>query len=92
MSQHILVVEDDEMIQAFVKLHLENEGYRVSIAGTGADMFAVFATGDVSLILLDLGLPDGDGLTLAQQVREQSDVPIIILNCLAAEAMAANAG
>ena len=79
MSQHILVVEDDEMIQAFVKLHLENEGYRVSVAGTGADMFAVLATGDVSLILLDLGLPDGDGLTLAQQVREQSDVPIIIL-------------
>lgn len=79
MSQHILVVEDDEMIQAFVKLHLENEGYRVSIAGTGADMFVGLATGDVSLILLDLGLPDGDGLTLAQQVREQSDIPIIIL-------------
>ncbi len=79
MSQQILVVEDDEMIQAFVKLHLENEGYRVSVAGTGADMFVALAAGDVSLILLDLGLPDGDGLTLAQQVREQSDIPIIIL-------------
>lgn len=42
-------------------------------------MFTVLAAGDVSLILLDLGLPDGDGLTLTQQVREQSDVPIIIL-------------
>ena len=69
MSQHILVVEDDEMIQAFVKLHLENEGYRVSVAGTGADMFAVLATGDVSLIRAACGLPGRNGRTLAQHVR-----------------------
>jgi CheY-like chemotaxis protein len=79
MSQHILIVEDDEMIQAFLKLHLENEGYRVSCAGTGAAMYTVLAADEVSLILLDLGLPDGDGLSLAQKVREQSTVPIIVL-------------
>ena len=35
MSHHVLIVEDDEMIQAFIALHLENEGYMVSTAGTG---------------------------------------------------------
>lgn len=78
MSQHILVVEDDEMIQSFLSLHLEHEGYKVTAASTGKEMLEAFAAGDIDLILLDLNLPDRNGLTLAEKIRETSMVPIII--------------
>jgi len=77
-SQHILVVEDDEMVQAFLALHLEIEGYTVTLAGNGREMTKVLTGGHPDLILLDLNLPDGDGLSLAQKVREFSSIPIII--------------
>ena len=79
MTTHILIVEDDEMIQSFITLHLENEGYRVSKAATGAQGIDIFTREEIDLILLDLNLPDGDGLSIAQQIREKSSVPIIIL-------------
>ncbi len=77
-SKHILVVEDDEMVQAFLALHLEIEGYTVTLAGNGREMIKVLTGGHPDLILLDLNLPDGDGLSLAQKVREFSSIPIII--------------
>lgn len=79
MNNHILIVEDDEMIQKFVALHLQSEGYHVSTAGSGAEAFSTLAEQAINLILLDLNLPDGDGLSIAQRVRETSSVPIIIL-------------
>ena len=78
MSHHILVVEDDEMIQSFLSLHLEHKGYRVSAVSTGKEMLAAFEAEDIDLILLDLNLPDQNGLTLAETIRETSAVPIII--------------
>lgn len=78
MTQHILVVEDEESLQAFLVLHLENEGYRVTAVGTGGGMRKVLASESVDLIVLDLGLPDGDGLTIVQQLRETSSVPVIV--------------
>ncbi len=78
MSHHILVVEDDEMIQSFLSLHLEHEGYRVSAVSTGKEMLAAFEAEDIDLILLDLNLPDQNGLSLAETIRETSAVPIII--------------
>ncbi|MDA1023725.1 MAG: response regulator [Proteobacteria bacterium] len=79
MTNHILIVEDDEMVQKFVALHLENEGFQTSTATTGAGALAILADQAIDLILLDLNLPDGDGLSIAQKVRETSTVPIIIL-------------
>ncbi|NQV64408.1 MAG: response regulator transcription factor [SAR86 cluster bacterium] len=77
-KQTILVVEDDEMVQAFLVLHLENEGFGVCTASTGAEMIQSLSVAMPDLILLDLNLPDGDGLSLATQVRQNSKTPIII--------------
>ncbi|MBT3306009.1 MAG: response regulator transcription factor [Alphaproteobacteria bacterium] len=77
-KQTILVVEDDELVQAFLALHLENEGYDVCTAATGAEMIRSLSMAAPDLILLDLNLPDGDGLSLASQVRQHSNIPIII--------------
>ncbi len=79
MTSHILIVEDDEMVQSFIALHLENEGYGVSKAATGGEGLDILARENIDLILLDLNLPDGDGLSIAQRVREVSSVPIIVL-------------
>jgi len=76
--QHVLVVEDDEMVRAFLALHLEIEGYTVTLAGNGREMIKALSAGHPDLIILDLNLPDSDGLSLAKQVRESSSVPIII--------------
>ncbi|HJP22641.1 MAG TPA: response regulator transcription factor [Alphaproteobacteria bacterium] len=78
MTAHILIVEDDEQIQQFVALHLTNEGYRVSTALTGERMFDILTTDAADLIILDLNLPDADGLNLAQRIRQTSSVPIIV--------------
>ena len=77
-EQTILVVEDDEMVQAFLALHLENEGYAVRTAACGMDMIQSLSDKTPDLILLDFNLPDGDGLNLTRQIRLTSTVPIII--------------
>ncbi len=78
MSAHILIVEDDQQIQQFVALKLQNEGYRVSTALTGENMYDILTTEAVDLIILDLNLPDADGLNLAERIRQTSSVPIIV--------------
>ena len=78
MAQHILIVEDDEMVQSFLAMHLKNDGFEVSSAGSGKEMSRALGQAEIDLIILDLGLPDGDGLTLAQEVRSRSSIPIIV--------------
>ena len=77
-TQRVLVVEDDAMIQTLLSLHLESEGLEVSRAATGGEMVQALAAEDVDLIILDLNLPDSDGLDLASQVRARSKIPIIV--------------
>ena len=77
--QTILVVEDEASIASFVALYLKNAGYAVRTASTGADALAQFAAGDVSLIVLDLMLPDMDGIEICRRIRGRSDVPILML-------------
>lgn len=77
-SQHILIVEDEESISSFVKMYLEREGFRVTVAPTGER--ALTALEDhVDLVTLDLMLPDMDGLEICRKVRATSGVPIIML-------------
>ena len=78
MSYHILAVEDDEMVQSFLKLHLEIEGFEVTCVGTGKGMIDALSIKHIDLVILDLGLPDEDGLSLTARVRERSSVPIVI--------------
>lgn len=79
MTSHLLIVEDDELVQALLAAYLQNDGFKVSLASTGKEMFGVLNGEAVDLILLDLGLPDEDGLTLARQIRARSSVPIVVI-------------
>jgi DNA-binding response OmpR family regulator len=77
--QTVLVVEDETSIASFVSLYLKNAGYAVRTAGTGGEALVHFAKGDVSIIVLDLMLPDMDGIDVCRRIRQRSDVPIIML-------------
>ncbi|MEQ8397593.1 response regulator transcription factor [Thalassobaculum sp.] len=76
---HILVVEDDEIVRTLLAATLEMAGYDVSTAGSGVEMTDMSRNHDYSLILMDLGLPDEDGIVLLRQLRARDDVPVIIL-------------
>lgn len=79
MTQHVLIVEDEEFILALMGAYLSDEGFKVSLATNGQEMLALLDQEKVHLILLDLGLPDEDGLVLTRQIRARSSVPIIVL-------------
>jgi DNA-binding response OmpR family regulator len=78
-QQTILVVEDESSIASFVSLYLKNAGYSVRTAATGTEALSQAATGDASLIILDLMLPDIDGIEVCRRIRKTSDVPILML-------------
>ena len=58
---------------------MQNDGFKVSLAATGKEMLACIDSEAIDLVLLDLGLPDEDGLVLARQVRARSSLPIIVV-------------
>jgi two-component system alkaline phosphatase synthesis response regulator PhoP len=78
-QQTILVVEDESSIASFVSLYLKNAGYSVRTAATGTEGLSQAAAGDTSLIILDLMLPDIDGIEVCRRIRKTSDVPILML-------------
>ena len=77
--QTVLVVEDEESIASFVALYLRNAGYGVETAATGADAMAKLESAKPSLVVLDLMLPDSDGIDVCRRMRKGSDVPILML-------------
>jgi two-component system OmpR family response regulator len=77
--QRVLVVEDEESIASFVAMYLRKGGFTVSVAGTGAEALARAGSERPSLIVLDLALPDLDGIDVCRRIRERSDVPILML-------------
>ena len=81
-----IVIEDEPQIRRFVRGALEAEGWAVHEAGTLRDGLAAAGTRQPDLLVLDLGLPDGDGLTLIRDVRGWSAVPIIVLSARIDEA------
>jgi two-component system KDP operon response regulator KdpE len=76
----VLVVEDEPQMRRFLRASLGAEGYRVREAWTIADGIREVAAEHPDAILLDLGLPDGDGLELLRRVREWSSVPVIVVS------------
>jgi DNA-binding response OmpR family regulator len=78
-GQTVLVVEDETSIASFVALYLKNAGYRIQTAGTGREALERVAAEKPSLIVLDLMLPDVDGLEVCRRIRQTSDVPILML-------------
>jgi len=77
--KHILVVDDEPRIAEIAKDYLERAGYGVTVAGNGVDALAIARTRHPDLIVLDLGLPQMDGLDVTRTLRRQSNVPIIML-------------
>jgi two-component system KDP operon response regulator KdpE len=76
----ILIIEDDPGARHFLKLALTSHGFKVSEAITGKAGLALAAKCQPEMILLDLGLPDVDGVSVTQQLREWTTVPIIVLS------------
>lgn len=79
MSHQVLVVEDEPVTRAKLTGYFEQAGYRVSEAEDGKQMRAILATEDIDLIMLDINLPDEDGLALTRELRSHSDVGIILV-------------
>jgi two-component system, OmpR family, alkaline phosphatase synthesis response regulator PhoP len=74
----VLIVEDESSIASFVSLYLKKAGYDVEVAATGAEALEK-AEHNPSLIVLDLMLPDMDGIDVCRRLRKRSDVPILML-------------
>ncbi len=82
----VLVVDDEVAILRFLKPALEANGYEMITAGTAAEALKRAASESPDMVLLDLGLPDGDGKDVIRQARQWSDVPIIVLSAREREA------
>ena len=78
-TQSVLVVEDEASIASFVSLYLKNAGYEVRTASNGSEALASAQSDQPSLIVLDLMLPDIDGIEICRRLRQKSDVPILML-------------
>jgi two-component system alkaline phosphatase synthesis response regulator PhoP len=78
-SQAILVVEDEASIASFVSLYLKNAGYTVRTAATGGEALTQVMSNAPALVVLDLNLPDIDGIEVCRRIRKTSDVPILML-------------
>ncbi|KMO86679.1 PhoB family transcriptional regulator [Megasphaera cerevisiae DSM 20462] len=76
----ILIVEDEKQIARFIQMELEHEGYECSVESNGAAALDRIGQDHFDLILLDVMLPDLDGLTICQRTRELSNVPIMMLS------------
>jgi DNA-binding response OmpR family regulator len=82
----VLIVEDERKLRDLIRGYLERDGITVLSAGTGAEGLSLASTASPDLIVLDLGLPDISGETVAREVRSSSRVPIIMLTARAEEA------
>ncbi len=78
-EKYILVVEDEPSIAEVVSLYMKRAGYQVQIAVDGKQAMTAFERRTPDLVILDLMLPEVDGLSLTRWLRDRSDVPIIIL-------------
>lgn len=85
LAATVLVIEDERPILNFLRASLGSQGYRVLTAQTAREGLAVAATDPPDLVVLDLGLPDLDGLEVIRSLREWSMAPIIVLSARADE-------
>jgi two-component system KDP operon response regulator KdpE len=76
----ILVIEDDKYISNFIAVSLKKEDYEVYISQSAADGLFMFASYRPDIILLDLGLPDQDGLEIIKELRQFTEIPILVVS------------
>jgi two-component system KDP operon response regulator KdpE len=84
VNGHVLLVEDDRELRATLREALEVEGYRITASASLADAHAVLAhagkSEGIDLVLLDLGLPDGDGESLLTTIRREHNTPVVVIS------------
>jgi DNA-binding response OmpR family regulator len=78
-AQKVLVVDDEDHILELARLYLSREGYQIETITDGAEVLARFGQLKPDLVVLDIMLPNVDGLTICREIRKQSQVPIIML-------------
>ena len=79
----VLVVDDDKEIRDGIEIYLKNEGYQVLKAGDGLEALGVLEESEVHLIILDIMMPNMDGITATFKIREQKNIPILMLSAKA---------
>jgi len=85
MSARVLVIEDDPAIASLTQLQLENRGYQVNIAKDGGEGLRQAYAWQPDLVVLDIMMPDMDGWTVCERLRELSDIPIIFVTAVGKE-------
>src|SRR5215510_5238582 len=78
-GQKVLVVDDEDHILELARLYLSREGYQIETVADGANALARFGQVKPDLVVLDIMLPNVDGLTICREIRKTSQVPIIML-------------
>ncbi len=84
-APRVLVIDDEAQIRRFLDIGLRAEGYQVLLAATAADGLAQAATQSPDLVILDLGLPDREGHEVLAELRQWSQVPVLMLSVRDAE-------
>lgn len=79
-KQTVIIIEDEKNISGFIETTLAAADYKTLTAGTGADGLSLIASQCPDIVLLDLGLPDLDGLEVLEKLRQFSKVPVIIIS------------
>ena len=80
MGERVLVVDDDETIRRTLRINLRARGYEVEEVATGRDALATLDDAPADLVILDLGLPDLDGVEVLRRLRARSRVPVVVLS------------
>ena len=80
MNDLIMIVEDDPYISHFLQMSFEQEGYRILMTTKGHEALSLFYSHQPDIVILDLGLPDIDGLEVIQEIRKISSKPIIVVS------------
>ena len=76
----ILIVEDDRYIIHFLTVSFKEEAYAFQVAGTVKEAVSLFYANRPDLVILDLGLPDGNGMEVIRSIREIADTPVIVVS------------
>jgi len=82
---NVLVVDDEKSLRDFIRKNLEIRGFKVKTAGNGLEALAIFDNEYIDLVILDVMMPNMDGLETIRRIREKSTVPVIVLSALGEE-------
>lgn len=79
-KNHVLIIDSENKIANFISMALKAQGYKVTVSSSGKSGILAFCTGNPDIILLDIDLPDMDGINVIEQIREVSQVPIAVIS------------